>query len=85
MHVELVRDVLRNKRVKKVDRLLIPLEKSIEPYETKMAIPMFKITGTGIKALVIMRQIPKMLATASYCMSGEVTLTMHNASSEAKF
>lgn len=56
----------------------------VGPYETKMALPPFKIKGIGIQALVVISQNFNMLVTTSYCLSGEITLHMHNASVHAK-
>lgn len=77
---------MEKKIVKRADRLMVSLGKSlvVEPYETKMAIPPFKIKGTDIQAMVVISQIPKLLVTTSYSHSSEVTLQMHNARSEAK-
>lgn len=68
VHVELMRDVPRQRVLKKLNRLLLPLGKSyiVGPFEIKMANPPFKVLGMGVEALVVVSQVPKLLVTASY-------------------
>lgn len=84
--MELVRDVPTTKMIRKTNRQHVPRGKSliVGPYETRMTIPSFKIKRTGIKGLVVITQVPKLLVKASYCVSGEIALHIHNANSETK-
>lgn len=49
-----------------------------------MTILLFRFKETKIQDLMVIIQVPKLLVTTSYRMSGEVTLRIHNASTEAK-
>lgn len=86
VNVKLTRELERLRVVRKEKRLLMPLGMSLVmgPHESRQVILPFKVTGSGIQSIVSMCQIPHMMVSAGYRVSGKIVLHLFNSCGEAE-
>lgn len=74
------------KVVRKGDRLLIPMGRSVElgPFETKRVILPFRIIGTYLQNILAVSEIPKLMVSIAYRNNVDVVLHLQNVGVQAR-
>lgn len=57
----------------------------LEPYKTRMIVPPYAISRSGLQAMVGTRQIAHLLVSVSLGKSGEFGIHVFNSSKESKY